>query len=427
MPPKKSPPKATPSATDATKMLKIETAGFIHMPIPNDGNCFYHSLATYVRMANTPVLREKTVAEMREETVDYMMENAEEIASFIGEKRANYNKNGFNPDKKLARVVREIEKLRADGVWASELGDIVPLFVARKYNIGLTIYDWKWRTAELIPLVIHECAPAPAGPAGGAGAPVPVAKPCITVNVLRVNDGHYELIFPIREFKGQAKAVGARELARLAKYDAERTFNDIKDEKHASTSVIHEFIGELREFLDHTERSAGFIKEILRDEAMNNNESRATADLLPEILEAGAHIGKLIKQLQARLEKGPSTRSKKASNNSNVEAIATQLAKLAVGPPKPSGTRSSNRLRAKAKATTTTTTTRKAPVVESGKAGSKAKPKGKTHKSKNTRAPAPNNNMNSNIMRAMLESRGINTTNMNNNNVKILYTSLENA
>jgi hypothetical protein len=236
MPPKKK------ACSEEDKLAEVDKAGFIHMPAPNDGNCFYHSLATYLRMLQVDGLRDKSIQELREETVNYMLANAVEIDMATGDipanhnnnipkeewvfervllskrlddilkevinrpatlskhinkfrnvnanrentnesatpvrtsrrttvrkntgkiariramieqykkdkktdplkeeliiQNSNYNKTRLNPKRKLDRVKAEIEKLRINGVWSSEMGDSVPSYAARKYNIKLKI------------------------------------------------------------------------------------------------------------------------------------------------------------------------------------------------------------------------------------------------------------------------------------------------
>lgn len=405
------------SGSDIDKLLHVTEAGFIHMPVPDDGNCFYHSLATYLRMLQVPGLRDMSIGDLRRVTTEYMEAHIDELVGLTGEKSSNYNalneeywtinpqkkrlrlkdeiakirksgvitkknlnkftndpsnKNGervnlerkegriiglldtnsaydafktsqsnynktvFNPKKKGDRILREINKLKKDGVWASELGDFVPVFAARNLNITLHIHDWRWEDRVINTITVNECEQG--GPAGGAGAAAGAPRECITVNVLRVNDGHFEVIFPTVQFKGTAKAIGGRELALMSKYDAEKTFELVAPtmkRMKIATSAKDEYTAQFVMYLSNAERGLEYINEASTNAGANASqiaECRAIAEasiaqirgFISRFESVGSSAPVKKKGASSPARKKGATR-RKNSVNKNVEKLTKQL------------------------------------------------------------------------------------------------------
>lgn len=139
-----------------------------------DGNCFFHTLAMYYgfKHTNQATLRQNTHTELRQHVVQYMLSHYEDYAP-LGISR------------------EEIEEMGEDGAWNSDAGDLMPPAAAAALHLHIQLYD-------IVP-----------------GTRVPPTKKRIllhhypeegkipedTVHVLRIHQGHYGLLLPLREKK----------------------------------------------------------------------------------------------------------------------------------------------------------------------------------------------------------------------------------
>jgi hypothetical protein len=475
------------------------------MPVPDDGNCFYHSLATYVRMLQVPRLRDMSIGDFRRVTTEYMEENIGDIIGKVADKpsnnrplkesewtlnfikkrerltkalnkfensgdiesflrkfnnantnenlegktsrildlitiykngdpaiekkpgninglrsafktiKSNYNTSGPDIEEKISRVLGEIAKLKKDGAWASELGDLVPQYAAQNLNITLHIYDWRWQEGVINKITAYECVSA--GPAGGAGAASGAPVDCITVNVLRVNDRHFELIFPIAQFKGAAKAIGGREFALMSKYNAENSFEELLPElKRITKSTKAEYTTRFNGHLANAELGLEYINQA-------STNADANASLIAEcraIAEASiAHIKGFIAKLNPAGRSAPATTRKKGTSpprntrstgvnsvNRNVKKLIKELEGASLS--NSSGSSSSgttSALRRSRRLAKLSTLPRRAPTPP---------------KSRETRRK-PNNSAKFTVMTNALTSVGVNVTNLTKKQIQNKY------
>jgi hypothetical protein len=256
-----------PAATEADLEAEIAKLGLVHLPVPSDGNCFYHSILAHFRMSRVPGLEDETIESLRHRNVEYMLANIYDIVPFVIEKESNTVNGVVNEDRKLARVRNDIERMRADGVWASEIGDMISINTAKNLNIKIIIHDWKWDDGHFDTIVIN---PSNANNARNESH--------TTVHLLRINDGHYELLYPVDEFTGYAKSRWAEESARMAYDDAEFTFENYIKGKKPTKASLNSYLQLLERRLDIIETSEEDLNSININNNINTNNMRIVVD-----------------------------------------------------------------------------------------------------------------------------------------------------
>jgi hypothetical protein len=161
---------------------QISGLGFKHLESPDDGNCFFTSLETYFKLVESP-LAEKDHMDLRSMLVDYLLAHADKFRPFVvKEYKVKSEKQRL---KYLdAFITKEIKELGKPNVYDTQLGDIVPQEATNAFNVRIVIHNWKWTP---LTFDIFDLAP-------DAGAPAH------TIHLLRVNENHFDLLFPTPEF-----------------------------------------------------------------------------------------------------------------------------------------------------------------------------------------------------------------------------------
>ena len=181
-------------APGSTATLCIKTflneKGFIRIKTPTDGNCFYHTLTKFLKLSQNSSLPDSYHKVLRNIVVDKMLED-------IGNVSPYFTENDLN-------IFEQIENLREDGAWNSEAGDIVTQYAAKALNMRIKIYDVKAPVkAKLVKLSRNNITGEeifrniPAQPMKIISYSFePDTYLGITINMLRVSDGHFELLYP---------------------------------------------------------------------------------------------------------------------------------------------------------------------------------------------------------------------------------------
>lgn len=134
----------------------------------DDGNCFFDTLSKAGKYYEIPALS-YTHTELRKQLVDYMQEHLEEIEPYFIANNNNSYTNTFS----------RIEALREDGLWDNNDGDIISQVAADAFNVNINIYDVKEQRSRFIinKIQFHKDYDK-------------------EIDILRINDGHYELLVP---------------------------------------------------------------------------------------------------------------------------------------------------------------------------------------------------------------------------------------
>jgi hypothetical protein len=165
---------ADAAAIDYTVLdAAVGAAGFRRVPVPSDGDCFFHSLVA------TGLFGDAEQAALRKRLVDAMLARIDDLLPFVV--REYKVKSAAQAERyKRAYVTTEIKKLLKSGIYNTDLGDIVPQYAAGAFGVRLSIYNWNWTTATFTLFDIQEVATA---------APT-------HVHLVRLNENHYDLLVP---------------------------------------------------------------------------------------------------------------------------------------------------------------------------------------------------------------------------------------
>ena len=129
-------------------------------------------------------LADKDNMDLRNMIVDYLLAHADDYLLFVVKEYSIKTKPEKVLQLKLAYIKKSIEKLREPNTYNTEFGDIVPQVTPNAFNIRIIIHDWSWEEKRF--------RPADISPSGGA--------PLYTVNLLRINANHFDLLFPKADF-----------------------------------------------------------------------------------------------------------------------------------------------------------------------------------------------------------------------------------
>jgi hypothetical protein len=150
---------------EACIQKKLAGAGLTHLPILGDGNCLFYSFERFFSIYNLAP-QTLTHLDIRRASTKYLLAHADEflasfeipmddqplldaiLASVIPE--ANYlagrlNAGFANPAYKSAKLKLFKAAIRAndrEGTFASGIGDLMPLCLARLYRIRVSVYDY---------------------------------------------------------------------------------------------------------------------------------------------------------------------------------------------------------------------------------------------------------------------------------------------
>jgi hypothetical protein len=135
--------------------------------VPPDGNCFFHTLEKYYRKKGNRGA-DKDHKELRARVVNYILTNWDIYSMF-----------GIDQE--------DILELTEDGAWNNNAGDLVVPAASRALNIQIHLYDIKpgKRSPPIKKRIIRHIYPDM--------PPIPVE----TVNILRINQGHFGLLVPV--------------------------------------------------------------------------------------------------------------------------------------------------------------------------------------------------------------------------------------
>ena len=182
-----------------TKCLEefLKQNNFTKYNIRGDGNCFYRTIVKYLQLSQNPELPDDAHLEIRNNVVDSMELHIEDIAPYLVINNSNNNTNI------LVKQMEALETLREDGNWSSNTADLVTQYSAKALNIKINIYDFKAATQAKKELVSRNNK-------GEQITRTIEAKPAkficytfdpdidlgVTINMLRIDNSHFELLYP---------------------------------------------------------------------------------------------------------------------------------------------------------------------------------------------------------------------------------------
>jgi len=171
---------------------------FVIIPTLDDGNCFFDTLSKAASHYHVPRLAH-THQELRAQLVGYMLDNMDDVTSFFV-MNSNNNSNNENDFK---TPEERIISLGEDGVWDNKDGDTISQITSQAFNININLYDVKEQIIKKKKsFIVNKIR-------------LHIDQPTHEINILRINDGHYELLDIARNVnrnsrKAKSNAAAAR-------------------------------------------------------------------------------------------------------------------------------------------------------------------------------------------------------------------------
>jgi hypothetical protein len=139
-----------------------------------DGNCFFHTLVIAGKHHNIASLINFTHTELRAQLVQYMLDHKGVLSAFFA---SNNNNNDKSPEE-------QILALSEDGVWDNNYGDTISQIAGDVFRININLFDVKEDVVKrkriyVVNKIVIDNYP---------GSP--------TIDILRIDDGHYEFLQP---------------------------------------------------------------------------------------------------------------------------------------------------------------------------------------------------------------------------------------
>lgn len=187
------------------KLLKDES--FTRHRVPGDGNCFYHAIVKFFQLSDNVEFAGKTHLDIRNIVVDKMETDMNEVIPFLVVNNSNieYIKNVNRNEYESALLVKyfeSLETLREDGMWHSDIADLVSQYASKALNMTIKIYDFKapekaekrFMTRKNNGTKVYNNIPAEPRKVVCYTFP-PEGVSHKTIHLLRIADGHYELLY----------------------------------------------------------------------------------------------------------------------------------------------------------------------------------------------------------------------------------------
>jgi hypothetical protein len=153
------------SATSTCARKFAEDNRFIIIKTVDDGNCFYDTLSKFGEKKNIDRVNRSHLV-LRKELVDKLLTNKNNVAPYIL----------YNTPAQLVSIIKELGR---NGIWDNDTSDIVSQYASKVFNIILNIFDVKGGVINKITM-----------------RPLSENKSTVEVNMLRINDSHYQLLWP---------------------------------------------------------------------------------------------------------------------------------------------------------------------------------------------------------------------------------------
>ena len=159
--------------------------GFQLVESSDDGNCFFYTLTEFGKRSGYEPLRlhpkkHDNAMALRQQLVDYIESHFEEYAHYLVHNNNN-NGNNSNNNNDSNDIYGQIQKLRRNGAWASNAGDLVPMVAPHVFGIHINLYNIEvGDDSDLIRLM-----------------PIRSHLPTtVFVSIMRVRQGHFQLLWP---------------------------------------------------------------------------------------------------------------------------------------------------------------------------------------------------------------------------------------
>lgn len=215
-----------------------KSSKFVIIPTIDDGNCFFDTLSKAASHYHVPRLAH-THQELRAQLVKYMLDNMDDVISFfvMNDSNSNSNENDFKTPEE--RII----SLGEDGVWDNKDGDTVSQIASQAFNININLYDVKEQIIKKKrSFIVNKIR-------------LHIDRPTHEINILRINDGHYELLDIARNVnrnsrKAKSNAAAARSKSRSRSRSRNANMTELNGMNNANVQKSRIFtVDKLKEVL----------------------------------------------------------------------------------------------------------------------------------------------------------------------------------
>ena len=215
-----------------------KSSKFVIIPTIDDGNCFFDTLSKAASHYHVPRLA-YTHQELRAQLVRYMLDNMDDVISFfvMNDSNSNSNENDFKTPEE--RII----SLGEDGVWDNKDGDTVSQIASQAFNININLYDVKEQIMKKKrSFIVNKIR-------------LHIDRPTHEINILRINDGHYELLDIARNVnrnsrKAKSNAAAARSKSRSRSRSRNANMTELNGMNNANVQKSRIFtVDKLKEVL----------------------------------------------------------------------------------------------------------------------------------------------------------------------------------
>ncbi len=139
-----------------------------------DGNCFFNSISTYFKLNNKDV----SPMELRNQVVTYMEQHRQDYIPF-------FIVSSENPSVIKATMTRQLNQLKKSGSWNNQLADFIPQEAPKALNINIKLHEISEDGTTISVHILRDDTKS-----------LNTTNTYPTINILRVNKNHYELLLP---------------------------------------------------------------------------------------------------------------------------------------------------------------------------------------------------------------------------------------
>lgn len=178
--------------------LEVEDIKLTH--IPPDGDCFFNSIATYFKSKGINV----THMHLREKVIEYMEAHREEyIPFFIVESN--------KPSIIKATMTRQFNQLKKSGAWNNQLADFIPQEAPKALDINIRLHEINDAGTSISVHILRD-----------DNKNLNTTERYPTIDVLRINRNHYELLTPMRSVNESSSKIHTNKTKTIAKAETRK-------------------------------------------------------------------------------------------------------------------------------------------------------------------------------------------------------------
>ena len=251
--------------TDCIKSyLAVEDIKLTH--IPPDGDCFFNSIATYFKSKGINV----THMQLREKVIEYMEAHREEyIPFFIVESN--------KPSIIKAAMTRQFNQLKKSGAWNNQLADFIPQEAPKALDINIRLHEINDANTSISVHTLRD-----------DNKNLNTTERYPTIDVLRVNRNHYELLTPMRRSNNETKTKPVTKSKTMKNRKSSLSENEIKAFERQFQNLQMRENEELAKKLAKEEREEKIKRYAMKKKLERNAETKRLLEEYQKLSNLGA-------------------------------------------------------------------------------------------------------------------------------------------